>query len=61
MKRSEIVALMISVALVLAGCGGQASEAPSDNAGAQDRTATNEEPSISAPPDSTPSPTTDEA
>lgn len=52
MKRSEIVALIISAALVLAGCGGQVGEAPSDPT-SQDRTATNEEPSISRPPNST--------
>ena len=52
MKRSGIVALMIvGVALVLAGCGGQASEAPSDPT-YQEHTVTNEEPSISKPPNS---------
>ena len=46
MKLSGIVALMIvGVALVLAGCGGQASEAPSDPT-YQEHTVTNEEPSI---------------
>ena len=39
MKRSGIVALMVGVALVLAGCDGQAGEASSD-LGAQERTAT---------------------
>ena len=52
MKRSGIVTLTVGVALVLVGCGGQASEAPSDST-PKNRTATNEEPSISRPPNST--------
>ena len=51
MKRSGIVALMVGVALVLAGCDGQAGEASSDP-GAQEHTATHGEPSIIRPPDS---------
>jgi hypothetical protein len=49
--RLGIVASIV-VALALVGCGGQAGQAPSDS-GAQDRTGSNEEPSISRPPDST--------
>jgi hypothetical protein len=51
MKRLGIVALIVGVALVLAGCGGQASEAPSDTT-PKERTATNEESSFSRPPNS---------
>ena len=51
-KRSKLVAL-IAIVFFLAGCGSQAEEAPSDHSGAQQRTATNEELSISKPPQST--------
>jgi hypothetical protein len=54
-RRFRIVALIIGVVGIvffLAGCGGQAGEAPS-NPGAQERAATHEERSISRPPDST--------
>ena len=53
MKRSGIATLIVGVAHgFLAGCSSQAGEAPSDP-GAQERTSTNEDPSISRPPDST--------
>ncbi len=55
MKRSGIVAsiaVLMGIVFFLAGCGGQAREAPSDP-GVQERTTTNEELSISEPPDST--------
>ena len=50
-KRSKLVAL-IAIVFFLAECGSQAEKAPSDHSGGQQRTATNEEPSISKPPQS---------
>jgi hypothetical protein len=51
-ERTKLVAL-IAIVFFLAGCGSQAGEAPSDHSARQQRTATNEEPSISKPPHST--------
>jgi hypothetical protein len=47
-----ILALVVVVALVLVGCGGQAEETPS-NSGDRARATTQEEPSGSRPPEST--------
>ena len=55
-QRSKIVALIVGVVGIvffLTGCGSQAGKAPSDPSAGQERTATNEELSISKPPDST--------
>ncbi len=60
MKRSENVDLLVGVALVLAGCGGQVSEAPSDS-GVQDHALLPTKNPLSAGPRTAPSPTTDEA
>ena len=49
--RSHLVAL-IAIVFFLAGCGSQAEEGPSDHFAGQQRT-TNEEPSMSKPPQST--------
>ena len=55
-ERSKLVALtvgLVGIVMFFGGCGSQAGEAPSDHSAGQRRTATNEEPSISKPPEST--------
>ncbi len=51
-KRSKLVAL-IAIVFFLTGCGSQAAEGPSDHSAGKQRTAVNQEPSISKPPQST--------